>query len=243
MTYAFTIFAFTNYAIVAFPHISFQTLVSKHLVALVLAAVLGGIIGIERELKRRPAGLRTNMFICFGSALFTILSSELAGGGSDMTRIASQIIPGIGFIGAGSILRSKGGVSGLTTAATIFVVAAVGMACGGGLYLLAGFSTVIIVLALIVLGRLSTQFNLKPLLVNYSIVTAKPADQIVEEINTVLAQSGKEMDSMRLIKLEGKKRLIFAVEGTHAEQEKIKEHLRQNPELRNFESALDRETE
>jgi putative Mg2+ transporter-C (MgtC) family protein len=232
-----------SYAASLFPHISFQTLVSRHLVALVLAAVLGGIIGIEREIKRRPAGLRTNMFICFGSALFTILSAELAGPGSDMTRIASQIIPGIGFIGAGSILRSKGGVSGLTTAATIFVVAAVGMACGGGLYLLAGFSTVLIVLALIVLGRVSTQFNLKPLLIHYSIVTAKPADQIVEEINTVLAMSGKEMESMRLIKMEGKKRLVFTVEGTHSEQNLIKDHMRQNPELRNFDSNVDREAE
>ena len=211
--------------------------------ALVLAAVLGGIIGMEREFKRRPAGLRTNMFICFGSALFTILSLELAGPGSDMTRIASQIIPGIGFIGAGSILRSKGGVVGLTTAATIFVVAAVGMACGGGQYLLAGFSTVLIVLGLIVLGRLSTMFNLKPLLMHYSIITTKSADHIVDEMNTVLARSGREVQSMRLIKLEGKKRIVFTVEGTNSEHKEVMEHLRQSEDLRNFEAATDRDSE
>src|SRR5215467_14750041 len=102
-------------------------LFAKMIARLVLAAVLGGIIGLERELKHRPAGLRTNMFMCFGSAMFTVLSLQL-GGPNDSTRIAAQIIAGIGFIGAGSILRDKGGVTGLTTAATIFVVASIGMA-------------------------------------------------------------------------------------------------------------------
>src|SRR5437899_9970268 len=102
---------------------SFRTemgvVLSTTILRLTVAAFLGGIIGLERELKHRPAGLRTNMFICFGAAMFTILSSELAEPG-DRARIAAQIIPGIGFIGAGSILHSKGGVSGLTTAATLF---------------------------------------------------------------------------------------------------------------------------
>src|ERR1700720_4444519 len=125
------------------PHMSMEDLLSKTMVRLTLAAVLGGIIGLERELKRKPAGLRTNMFICFGSAMFTILSNELAAewGIGDHTRIAAQIIPGIGFIGAGSILHDKGGVSGLTTAATLFVVASIGMAAGAGMYLLAIFAT------------------------------------------------------------------------------------------------------
>ncbi len=120
----------------ALPHITMEDLLSKTVVRLTLAALLGGIIGLEREFKRKPAGLRTNMFICFGSAMFTILSTELARkfGIGDHTRIAAQIIPGIGFIGAGSILHDKGGVSGITTAATIFVVASIGMAAGGGLY-------------------------------------------------------------------------------------------------------------
>src|SRR5437868_14237719 len=109
------------------PHMSLADLLSKTMARLTLAAILGGIIGLERELKRRPAGLRTNMFICFGSAMFTILSEEIAGNFvGDHTRIAAQIIPGIGFIGAGSILHSKNGVSGLTTAATLFVVASIG---------------------------------------------------------------------------------------------------------------------
>src|SRR5579859_6138477 len=109
---------------------------SQTVIRLVLAGILGGAIGMEREFKRKPAGLRTNMFICIGAAMFTLLSDELAGHyGGDHTRIAAQIIPGIGFIGAGSILHSRGSVSGITTAATIFVVASIGMAVGGGLYL------------------------------------------------------------------------------------------------------------
>src|SRR5215472_17611147 len=144
-------------------------LLSKTLVQLTLAAILGGIIGLERELKHRAAGLRTNMFICFGAAMFTMLSREL-GGANDATRIASQIIPGIGFIGAGSILRDKGGVTGLTTAATLFVVASIGMACGGGLYLPAVFATVLLLLALLILGGLESKLNLKPVMMQYTIV-------------------------------------------------------------------------
>ena len=226
------------YALVAIPHIPFETLVSKHLVALALAAVLGGIIGIEREIKRRPAGLRTNMFICFGSALFTILSAELGGGG-DWTRIASQIIPGIGFIGAGSILRSKGGVSGLTTAATIFVVAAVGMACGGGLYLLAGFSTVLIVLALIVLGQMETRFNLKPLRMSYSVVTGKSVDEIVDEINSTLKESGRELHNMRLSRTNGQRRVDFSVDATRSEHKALADRMRLSPDMRDYESVVE----
>ena len=108
--------------------------VSRTLARLLIAAILGGIIGLERQLRHKPAGLRTNMFICLGAALFTVLSKELAGVPADSARIAAQIIPGIGFIGAGSILHARGSVTGLTTAATLFVIASVGMAVGGGLY-------------------------------------------------------------------------------------------------------------
>src|SRR5262245_39987934 len=147
------------------PHFSLEDLFSKTLARLTLAAILGGIIGLERELKHRPAGLRTNMFICFGAAMYTNLSGALAGAlGGDHTRIAAQIIPGIGFIGAGSILHAKGSITGLTTAATIFVVASIGMAAGGGLYMDAIFATLLMFLALQVLGWMERRFSLKPLM-------------------------------------------------------------------------------
>ena len=133
---------------------------------LLLAGILGGVIGLERELRHKAAGLRTNMLICFGSAMFTILSDELASRfGGDHMRIAAQIVPGIGFLGAGAILRERGSVVGLTTAATIFVTASIGMAAGGGLYITAVFATIVVLGALVILGRLEDFFarrNQKP---------------------------------------------------------------------------------
>jgi len=140
------------------------------IVRLLLAAVLGGIIGLEREVHGKPAGLRTNMFICLGSALFTILSAELAAeSGGDPTRVASQLIPGIGFIGAGSIIRARGSVTGLTTAATIFVLASIGMAAGAGRHATALFMTLVILTGLWVLGWLEKGLALKRELRSYRV--------------------------------------------------------------------------
>src|ERR1051325_7200827 len=101
---------------------------------LLLAALLGGIIGLERQIRDKPAGLRTNILICVGSTLFMSISTSFGD-----TRIGAQIITGIGFLGAGSVLHSHGFVLGLTTAATIWVVAGVGMALGSGMYGVATF--------------------------------------------------------------------------------------------------------
>jgi putative Mg2+ transporter-C (MgtC) family protein len=171
-------------------------LVSSSLIRLVLAGILGGIIGFERELRHRPAGLRTNMFICFGSALFTILSDALAVEHiGDHTRIAAQIIPGIGFIGAGSILHARGLTTGLTTAATLFVVASVGMAAGGGLYLTAIFSTGVVILALFTLGHLELTFSLKNLLSTFE-VTGKSVEEITQEVNRILEHKNRMMQNV-----------------------------------------------
>jgi putative Mg2+ transporter-C (MgtC) family protein len=178
------------------------------------------------------------MFICFGAAMFTILSEELAGEFSgDHTRIAAQIIPGIGFIGAGSILHSKGGISGLTTAATLFVVASIGMACGGGLYLQATFATLLIFLALQVLGWMERQFNLKPLVMNYIVVTTKTADEIVAAVNSMLEDSDASLQGMRLSKVDGKEKLVFSVDGTRLEHKQLADRFRQSPDLSNFETT------
>ena len=115
---------------------------------LLLATALGGVIGFQRERSGKEAGLRTNMLICLGSALLTVLSIY-AFSGSDPARIAASIATGIGFIGAGVILHRSGGVVlGLTSAATIWTVAAIGMAAGAGMYYVAPAATV---LALIIL--------------------------------------------------------------------------------------------
>ncbi|CAN5406500.1 hypothetical protein BH23ACI1_BH23ACI1_11560 [soil metagenome] len=123
---------------------------------LLLAALLGATIGFERELRQKSAGLRTNTLIGLGAALFTLMSIELAHGepGADPTRIAAQIVTGIGFLGAGAIMRTGASVHGLTTAATVWVNAAVGVAAGGGRYVLAITATGITLVALLALTRL-----------------------------------------------------------------------------------------
>jgi putative Mg2+ transporter-C (MgtC) family protein len=118
---------------------------------LALAVLLGGAIGIEREAKGKPAGLRTNILICMGAALFTLLSFRLAPPGGDPGRIAAGIVTGIGFLGAGTILHARGTVVGLTSAATIWLVAAVGMAIGSHSYIEALGTTA---LAMVVLDGL-----------------------------------------------------------------------------------------
>jgi putative Mg2+ transporter-C (MgtC) family protein len=120
-------------------------------IRLVLAAALGGIIGAERELRQKSAGFRTNILIAIGSALFTIASLTLSPN-ADPTRIAAQIVTGIGFLGAGAIMRTRSGVHGLTTAATVWVSAALGIAAGGGLYRVAVLGGTITIAVLLILG-------------------------------------------------------------------------------------------
>jgi putative Mg2+ transporter-C (MgtC) family protein len=125
---------------------------------LLTAAALGGIIGFQREWTGKEAGLRTNMMICVGSALFTILSIY-GFSGSDTSRIAAQIASGIGFIGAGVIMHTDGGsVKGLTSAATIWVVAAIGMAAGAGMYI-AGVAGTVITTIILLLPHLKRVFK------------------------------------------------------------------------------------
>ncbi len=181
------------------------------MIRLVVAVILGAVIGLERELRHKPAGLRTNLFICFGSALFTIMSNQLASGfGGDHTRIAAQIIPGIGFIGAGAILHSRLSVTGLTTAATLFVAAAVGMAAGGGLYITAIFSTIVILLALAVLGKLEGFYELKEISRVYEVL-GPTTSKVLQEINRVLDELQLGMQEIHSAETPGGSRVVFQV--------------------------------
>jgi putative Mg2+ transporter-C (MgtC) family protein len=128
---------------------------------LLLAAVIGGLLGAERELRRKSAGFRTNTLIALGAAIFTIASLTLAPGIGDPTRIAAQIVTGIGFLGAGTILRNRDGVHGLTTAATVWVNAALGIAAGGGQFRLAIIGGAIVLAVLLVLGPIEAAIELK----------------------------------------------------------------------------------
>jgi putative Mg2+ transporter-C (MgtC) family protein len=138
---------------------------SYDLLGMFLAVVFGAVIGSERQLSGKAAGLRTNILICLGAAVYTIVSREMGGGHTDsITRIAAQIVTGIGFLGAGAIIQDRAGVHGLTTAATIWLVASIGMACGAKFYLLASVATafaIIVLLAFEPLAKWLTNFGKK----------------------------------------------------------------------------------
>ena len=193
---------------------------------LLLAALLGGLIGLEREAKHRPAGLRTNLFICVGAAMFTLLSRQLAGVPSDYTRIAAQIIPGIGFIGAGSIIHARGDlVTGITSAATLFVVASVGMAVGGGLYPTAIFATVLILGVLSLLGFLERFMNLKVMVYCYE-VTCGSAEQATLRVNEILEPLHLMTENVQIAPTPRHVRERFELASTRKRQNRILATLR-----------------
>ncbi len=119
---------------------------------ILIAALLGGAVGLERQLRRKAAGLRTNMLICMGAALFTLLAKETGVTSDSLTRVIQGIATGVGFLGAGVMIHQGMDIHGITTAATIWLVTAVGVACGLGLY---GIATTTIVIAIIVLAGMS----------------------------------------------------------------------------------------
>ena len=123
---------------------------------LLLAAGLGAAIGLEREYRQKPAGLRTNILIALGAALFTILSTLI---GQDADRVAAQIVTGIGFLGGGAILRSGKAIHGMTTAATIWVNAAIGMAAGAGHFALATTAAALTLAVLALLPPIEIYFE------------------------------------------------------------------------------------
>jgi len=122
--------------------------------SIILAIVLGAVIGLEREFSGKAAGLRTNVLICLGAAVFTIISKEMVSADGSVARIAAQIVTGVGFLGAGAIIQDRGGVHGLTTAATIWLVSSIGMACGACFYRLAVVAALLAMLVLIGLAQL-----------------------------------------------------------------------------------------
>jgi putative Mg2+ transporter-C (MgtC) family protein len=202
-----------------------MALLSMFVTRLLVAAILGAAIGFERETKRKPAGLRTNMFICFGAAMYTVLSDVLAAEHTgDHTRIAAQIIPGIGFIGAGSIMRSGMTVSGLTTAATMFVVASIGMAAGGGLYLPAIFATLLILVSLEFLGWFEQRLNLKAAMMKYEVYGAV-AEEMIGDINRVLEPDHRMMETVDVAPTNGGFRVLFGLASTRAEHKTLLEKL------------------
>jgi putative Mg2+ transporter-C (MgtC) family protein len=189
---------------------------------LLWAALLGSVIGVERNVRKRPAGMRTSLCVCVGAALFTILSVEIAKatGDTSTTRIASNIVQGIGFLGAGVILRERGSVVGLTTAAAIFVVAAIGMGAGGGLYRVSGIAALIVLAALTGLIYVEDALKLKCRYMLFRITTGSAVD-MVSEVHRIFKDLNVKLDNFS-VSSNGEKHLIqFDADVTHHEQDKV----------------------
>jgi putative Mg2+ transporter-C (MgtC) family protein len=163
---------------------------------ILLATVLGGAIGFEREINGKPAGLRTNILICVGATLLTDLSVHITtlGAGAairaDPGRIAAQVVSGVGFLGAGTIIQSRGSVAGLTTAATLWVVAAIGMAVGAGHHVEAVGTATLVLLALVPLGRLEGWLHRRRTVRSIRVVAERLPEGIVDQLEDLLREEG-----------------------------------------------------
>lgn len=197
---------------------------------LLTACLLGGLIGLEREVKRKAAGVRTNLLICMGAALFTLLSAVLAGDSADKSRVASNIVQGVGFLGAGLILHNRSRVSGLTSAASVFVVASIGMACGAGLYPAALVATAIVIAALEGVGILERKASLKLYPLMYE---ARGSDQsaMLASILDALDRAGERLANVERDTIGEMQRVSFALTATHKKHELLRGQLEAEPAI------------
>jgi putative Mg2+ transporter-C (MgtC) family protein len=233
---------------------SFQDLLLSGTAAkrLLMACGMGGVIGLEREWRHKDSGLRTNMLICMGAALFTIMSVVLAGEGSpNKGQVASNIVQGVGFLGAGLILHTKNRVLGLTSAATVFVVAAIGITCGAGLYIVALIATLLVLLSLQAVGTVESKLGWKRYPMIYEVradVGAKlPAEMVgaeraealssgvdaarhrmISAILTVLDSAGQRLNILDRDNVAGLERTSFAIIATRKVHNRLVHELRES---------------
>ena len=182
---------------------------------LLMACAMGGIVGVEREWRHKASGLRTNMMICMGAALFTVLSGVLGGDGPNRGQVASNIVQGIGFLGAGLILHTRNRVLGLTSAATVWVVAAIGMACGTGLYIESVIATAIVFFSLKFIGILESRSRWKRFVMLYE-VRGTDDKKMFEDILRVLDRDHIRLNIVDRDTLGTQQRVTFAVSASSA---------------------------
>lgn len=176
---------------------------------LLLAAVLGGVIGLERESHGRAAGLRTHILVCLGAALIMMTSVDLFSVYQNSTRIdpfriAAQVVSGIGFLGAGTIIRFKASVRGLTTAASLWVAAGIGLAVGSGFYVGALFATFLVLVSLFFLTRLEYKIIRKDWYKTLSVVSGSGVNQL-KDIREILGEYNAEIRDFEIKKIDGDK--------------------------------------
>jgi putative Mg2+ transporter-C (MgtC) family protein len=194
---------------------------------LLTAALFGGVVGLNRELHQKPSGIRTNLLICFAAALFTFLSPIIAGeGGNNKGQIASNIVQGVGFLGAGLILHNRNRVSGLTSAATVFAVASIGMACGAGLYVPATLATGIVLIALEGVGIIEKRGNLKLYMRIYE-VRGHDATEMERTILHAMDAEGRHLGDLDRSTVGGIQRATFTAQATSKGHAKLKKSLKE----------------
>lgn len=204
------------------------TFVPEDLIKLLLAILVGGVIGMEREVHSKAAGLRTITLICFGATLFTLLSSRF--GGND--RVAANIVTGIGFLGAGAILFSEGKVKGLTTASSIWVAAALGMAIGLGQYILAGVGTVLVVIILAFFARfdrLVDRFGRETR--SYEVLCSDRPEKL-DELDALFGAMRLRIRSRRRMKQNGALLALWEVDGRTRDHQRMADALMADSEIR-----------
>jgi putative Mg2+ transporter-C (MgtC) family protein len=208
----------------------------QDLIKLLFAAIAGAVIGFERELHDKPAGFRTMILIAVGAALFTILSIHMVGDSdvADRTRIAAQIVTGVGFLGAGAILHARGGVVGLTTAATIWAVASVGMAFGSGQYLLGILATVLVTAVLFGLSSAIESLEYRRTTAQFEI-RLPHSQEDVEAIRKTIHNSGLLCRSLRVAKEPKHFEIKTTVSGPVHKIDRLQETLLQNERIIAFE--------
>ncbi len=193
----------------------------QSVIKILMALVCGGLIGYEREYKNRPAGLRTHILVCVGAALVMVVAQYMynndPGGRIDTTRLGAQVISCICFLGAGTIIRERFGVKGLTTAASLWAVACIGIAVGSGYYLIAGLTTLVIIVSLILFRKLEKVMKIKSEKAKVK-VTAAITENIDLSIRETLEECGYTVNGMKFNKSNDGKQVSFSIDVSMADE-------------------------
>ena len=202
---------------------------TEDLIRIGLAILIGGLVGAEREYREKAAGFRTLTLITLGAALFTIFSAKI-GGQVSPDRIAANIVTGIGFLGAGAILRGEHGVTGITTAATIWLAAALGMGIGGGYYLITLFATPVILLVLWFFTRIENWISKHRSVRDYEVVVPLNSEKLAE-IDSAFKNSGLHLKNHRRFKLKGNLSCHWTAYGPPEKHDLLVSQLLEDPEV------------
>lgn len=193
-------------------------------IKLMMAILVGGLIGTERKYRDKAAGLRAMIFICVGATLFTIFSLKMGGASVDRTRIAANIVSGVGFLGAGAIIRDAGRVKGMTTAATVWIVAALGMGIGAGDFMFSIVTILIIMVVLVLLHPVERLVGRNRQRRLYRVICGIDTDKL-KMMEKMFDESGLRIKSHKRMKREGKLYITWDAIGSPAIHQRVSQIL------------------